>query len=602
MIGIGGRNLRSFITKGIAGLALGVIALTPNLVEAKKKKGGSAPADGGGMTFEPETVTQQESTGTPPPADPTPTPSKKKKGGGGTMTFQPQAVAKAGPAGPASKTLTRALKLYEASDYPMASIELNKVIEGQSNDDESNKQRAEFFMGKALFNLKYYSASLSYFDRIVQKGPEHRYYAKTLQWLASLARFLPDSAGTLEKIGKYTRADLDQPTLSPVRDELYYLLGRYHYSKGNFAEAVALFSAVPSQSDFYPKAKFLEGITYVRENKGQEAGNAFKAILRKVKEYPDPDKVPKLLREYEELANLSLGRVFYTTHQYDQSIKYYERIPGPDTRTGAGPEWLPSLFEASWAYFQKDGDSKALGNIHSVNSPFFETEFYPESYVLKAVIYFNRCNYDRSAEAIAEFNAIYPDLRRDIEGILGKFTDNAQFFDYTLKIKAGEAQLPIRLQRAVEGALNDKTLQKNLEYVAELDRELKAIDKSDPSWKSTAVAGNILQDLTLQRSLAANEAGDLARKRLQRLATEIQELVKQAIKVEFETLNGQKDKLTADLQGEQGSKGNLNPNAKNYNVIAIDDEHQYWPFKGEYWRDELGYYRFKVGNKCGGGK
>jgi hypothetical protein len=25
-----------------------------------------------------------------------------------------------------------------------------------------------------------------------------------------------------------------------------------------------------------------------------------------------------------------------------------------------------------------------------------------------------------------------------------------------------------------------------------------------------------------------------------------------------------------------------------------------WPFNGEYWRDELGYYRVKIVNKCGG--
>jgi hypothetical protein len=109
---------------------------------------------------------------------------------------------------PPSKTLERALKLYDSEDYYMSSIELNKVVEGQSGDDEGNKQRAEFFMGKTLFNLKFYSASLSYFNKIVDKGQSHRYYQKTLQWLASLSRFLPESAGVLEKIGKYNRQDL----------------------------------------------------------------------------------------------------------------------------------------------------------------------------------------------------------------------------------------------------------------------------------------------------------------------------------------------------------------------------------------------------------
>ena len=73
--------------------------------------------------------------------------------------------------------------------------------------------------------------------------------------------------------------------------------------------------------------------------------------------------------------------------------------------------------------------------------------------------------------------------------------------------------------------------------------------------------------------------------------------MKQSIKIEYRNPNGQKGALTAGVAGEQAQS--LNPNAKNYNTIVIDDEHQQWPFKGEYWKDELGYYRFKVANKCG---
>ena len=119
----------------------------------------------------------------PPPAAEAPAPKKKGKPAAAAVA---QATDEKSSTGPASKTLERALKLYEQEDYYSTTIELNKVVEGQSGDDEANKQRAEFFMGKALFNLKYYSASLSYFDRIVQTGASHRYYQKTLQWLASL--------------------------------------------------------------------------------------------------------------------------------------------------------------------------------------------------------------------------------------------------------------------------------------------------------------------------------------------------------------------------------------------------------------------------------
>src|SRR5437868_5385684 len=118
-------------------VAIPVIGLTPDAMAKKKKpKGGdSAPADsgGGGMTFEPETVERKD-------AEPAaPTPKQKAK----PMQFSEPAARPSGPpppAGQASKTLERALKLYDAEDYPMSSIELNKVVEGQSGDDEGNKQ------------------------------------------------------------------------------------------------------------------------------------------------------------------------------------------------------------------------------------------------------------------------------------------------------------------------------------------------------------------------------------------------------------------------------------------------------------------------------
>src|SRR6266567_4733549 len=112
----------------------------------------------------------------------------------------------AGP--PASKTLERAKTLYDRGDYYSASIELDKVMKG-TEDSEPNRQKAEFFMGKDLFHLRYYAAALVFFDNIVQKGPSHRYYRRTLQWLAALAEVLPESAGILKKIGKYSLEDLE---------------------------------------------------------------------------------------------------------------------------------------------------------------------------------------------------------------------------------------------------------------------------------------------------------------------------------------------------------------------------------------------------------
>ena len=84
------------------------------------------------------------------------------------MEFEPESAASTPP----SKTLERAIKLYDKKDFFSASIELKKVLDGESGDDAKNKQRAEFFMGKTLYQMGFYAGSLAYFDKIVQAGDD----------------------------------------------------------------------------------------------------------------------------------------------------------------------------------------------------------------------------------------------------------------------------------------------------------------------------------------------------------------------------------------------------------------------------------------------
>ena len=35
------------------------------------------------------------------------------------------------------------------------------------------------------------------------------------------------------------------------------------------------------------------------------------------------------------------------------------------------------------------------------------------------------------------------------------------------------------------------------------------------------------------------------------------------------------------------------------NIVKPDEEHVIWPFDGEYWHDELGFYRQTITSKCG---
>jgi tetratricopeptide (TPR) repeat protein len=493
-----------------------------------------------------------------------------------------------GPAGPPSRVLERAIKLYESKDYPSATIELKKVLAGESGDDPKNQQRAEFFMGKSFYKLKFYAAALSYFEKIVKVGPSHAYHAAALKWLAGLSRVLPETSGILKLIGSYDASALEEPLLKDVKEELYYLLGRHFYSRGgegDFDKALELFGRVSKENEFYIKAKFFSGVTYVRQYKGQPAIEAFKDILIIGEEKPKQYR-PEEITEYVDLARLQMARVFYSTQQFDKSIKYYEKLEQ------SSRDWTKSLFEASWAYYMKTINSKALGNIHTLNAPYFEDEFFPESVLLRSVIFYRYCQYDRARESIAEYNTKYKPLAANLNAILEKTQDNAEFYEYIQKVIAKKAGLDDVTQRLVLSVLADKTLKKTFAWVDQLDKELVNLGKSDKAWQTTQVAGEVLRELTLQQSEAQTNAGKVARDRIQRLQSELGALSRDGTKIEFQILDGQADKLAEDSVTGAIKKGSKEE------PILVDDEHFEWRFNGEYWKDELGYYRFKIRSEC----
>jgi len=508
----------------------------------------------------------------------------KKKDKGGEVEMEADNVA----SGPPSKTLERAIKLYDKKDFFSASIELKKVLDGESGDDAKNKQRAEFFMGKTLYQMGFYAGSLAYFDKIVQAGDAHTYHGAALKWLAALSRVLPETSGILEKIGTYEGQALEDPSLASVRDELYFLLGRHFYKRGgegDFDKAIALFQKVSRDNEFFIKSKFFEGVTYVRKYEGRPATDAFKDILvigeEKPKQYSADD-----IANYRELAQLQMARIFYSTQQFDTSIRYFEKLDQNNV------DWAESLFEASWAYFMKTLNSKALGNIHTLNAPYFENQFFPESLLLKSVIYFKYCLYDQAEEAIQDYNDKYTPLRKNLEEIVKKYDDNAEFYEYVKKVKAGKAGLDPVTQRLVMSQLNDKTILKNFAWVDELNNELNMLQKSDKAWQTTQVAAEVLQELTVQQSVAAADAGKVARERIDRLSRELGALARDGSKIKFEILNAKAEKLSADAL-----KLRVSSNTKE-EPIVVDDEHFQWKFNGEYWKDELGYYRFRIRSRC----
>jgi hypothetical protein len=240
----------------------------------------------------------------------------------------------------------------------------------------------------------------------------------------------------------------------------------------------------------------------------------------------------------------------------------------------------------------------ALGNIHTIQSPYFPNSFYPEAEILKAVIYFSNCNYDAATITVARFDKKYIPLRDDMEKVLARFKGANQeepFYRFLTEVREGKANLNPRIKPLVENALSDRQLLRNIEYVKLLDAENARFRKAPPDFRSSSLGQQVDDSLKLARDLAVRQTGELALSRYQRNVDELNEHVRNGEKILIDITAAQRNLLDEKLSKGQVSKAE----SKIYGVVKPDEEHVLWPFDGEYWRDELGFYRQVVESACG---
>ena len=84
----------------------------------------------------------------------------------------------------------RAKHLFDGGRWEQASLLLKRVSDGETGDDETNRELAQYRIAIALFNLKYLQMSYAIFSDIAAKS-KHVKHSESLLWLARLALLMP---------------------------------------------------------------------------------------------------------------------------------------------------------------------------------------------------------------------------------------------------------------------------------------------------------------------------------------------------------------------------------------------------------------------------
>lgn len=512
-----------------------------------------------------------------------------------------QAEARPATAGPMTEEAASGKQLFDAERWGEAALALARVADGDTDDDRGNRQIAQFHLGIALYRLHFYEASFAIFAEIA-RDERHLRFNETLLWLAKLATQLPEPAEIVEHLGKYGADPLtrfDNPQHRGMYSQINYLLGRYKYRNRSYEEAIRLFAKVDKGSKHHAEAQLWTGNAFVQLRK---TGPAVKAFERTVQAIDEGAQGEPGLRDQ---ALLSLARVHYAAAvqgagrdarvtappMLRAAIAYWSRVEA------GGDRWLDALSEQSWAHFTTGVYSRALGNIHTIQAPYFQGAFYPEADVLEALVSFTLCHYEEANTFAANMQRKYGPIQRELERMLHRFDgedSEAQLFTFLKDVRGGKTSLSARARPVVERSFSDRWLLQQIAYVRVIDEEHARLRKAPAEFRSSPLGGDITDAITLARDIAIRNAGALTRERLQRTLDELSGHLEDARGLRDAT-KVERDRIA---QGFAAGRPAKKAETLIYAAAGTGEGDVLWPFDGEYWLDELGTYRQTVASSC----
>jgi tetratricopeptide (TPR) repeat protein len=465
---------------------------------------------------------------------------------------------------------------------------LNAVLDDDALSDDHAEAWAR--MGRTLKATGQDEAALLAFGKAFEAGHAE---AEDAVAAIEIADDIGDHAVVAGPIGileagsarKMVKA-LDASAGKDVRSHIAYLVAREMLRDDRLGPAIDWLGRVDGESPDFADAEGLRGVVLALQGKNEKALvplQTAKALMT------DRD------RRFQEKTLLNLARAYYATRNWGQAIYHYKQIPRDSAY------WPEAHFEQAWAHFMGADMPGALGFLHTHSSPFFAEMWFPEADMLRAQALFLLCKFDSAVVEIDRFEKRYEPLGEEMDAALAQLDDATAFADLVTFLEGGEPRLPALVLRAYR---NEDRI---AEARAAIDRYRKAAAGVSGLGDHDETVSGWLEDRAeaLERREGARV---LARAKSERArltdwltGLELSRIDILQLKADLYTRaaeTGELEDVTADRIGK----------LRNLSKTR-GDQWQVWPYQGEYWADELGWYQVdtrssctdKVGRAVGGG-
>ncbi|SMF62283.1 hypothetical protein [Pseudobacteriovorax antillogorgiicola] len=482
---------------------------------------------------------------------------------------------------PASADYKRAKALFAKQDYKRAANEY--FVTFSTTKKRSEKRKAEWGLAQSLQKDGLLYSSSKYYSIIVRRGrrASNPFFRSALEELGKINSKLSLGRSHIVKLFKTKLRLSDVP--GPARGFYFYYKGIEAFGKRSFEQSADFFKKVPTSSDYYLGAVFHLGVISNISGRHSRGIAYFEKVLAGTRGKKQYD-------EMREMSLMNIARVHYENKRYTQAISYYGQIPR------SSENWLDALWESSWAFFFMEKYNNTLGNIHTLHSPFFENRFFPESYILNAITYLRLCRYDSVKDSMGQFKKRYAPVYGDVKSMLNRYRGDAKgFYKLVYDYKRGNLRKYRDAEQIIKKLSSIDAYKGARDTIRFADRELDILRRYG-AWRSSGLLKNLANFLKSKKKAAISNAGRLMFKEGTTYYSQLLELSNQTKLIVAEMQLGKLQKLRSLINVDRGSKrvdfiGGLQK-------LNINETLEYWPFEGEYWEDELGFYVYNLESKC----
>ena len=387
----------------------------------------------------------------------------------------------------------------------------------------------------------------------------------------SLAKKLSDQRYLSPILAENVGLEVDKNT----RSNIAYLAARHYFQDQQEGLALGMLRMVGNKSDVYPEAQALNGVILTQQGRYADA-------LAPLVTAQQMGRTANRGERFDNVLTLNVARSYFAAGNYLRAIEYYAQVQRESDF------WPHAHFERAWAHFRQGDVKGTVAVLMSHDSPFFEDWYFPEADLLRTYSLFMMCKFPDAGKEIEAFEARYSSVRDQLKSSVDALTPTDAWNDATAYL-AGEKHIyPAKLLRKF--ATDERFL-----------AAVRSTDKAeDELQRLRNVSSNPFATIASQR-LAGRKA-DLIQEEGQRvkahLASARDELIDMLQNVEvtkldimnYETAMLEKAAVTGKL--EYGDRiGQLRRLRKKKGIRV-------WPFQGEYWADEIGYYQINTRPDC----